>query len=289
MIKNIGKEKEEMKELKKYIEKITITVMAIFLIVTIYGKMQVQANDDKSLMQQQLEYYTRNIDVENISKEDVLRVFDDISEEYTNDEVADMIKDNAEEIKKQGISEEVIETGANFIRTTDTESIREIIENDIDVEDIKEKVNKGYTPNQIVKSVMQEMPNEKKTEIATKLLLSNKIVKTVLVVFVIWFIYETILRSMIYIKAGKPGWAAIVPFYRQIVMYQVCGLSPWLMLFWLLPIIGWFIMGIIAIMKRFCLANEFGKGSLFGFGLLLLSPIFQSILVFNPKIEKIDN
>lgn len=289
MIKNIGKEKEEMKELKKYIEKITITVMAIFLIVTIYGKMQVQANDDKSLMQQQLEYYTRNIDVENISKEDVLRVFDDISEEYTNDEVADMIKDNAEEIKKQGISEEVIETGANFIRTTDTESIREIIENDIDVEDIKEKVNKGYTPNQIVKSVMQEMPNEKKTEIATKLLLSNKIVKTVLVVFVIWFIYGTILRWMIYIKAGKPGWAAIVPFYRQIVMYQVCGLSPWLMLFWLLPIIGWFIMGIIAIMKRFCLANEFGKGSLFGFGLLLLSPIFQSILVFNPKIEKIDN
>lgn len=289
IIKNTGKENEEMEALKRIIVKTTITVMTIFLTIIIYGQMQVQANDDKSLIQQQLEYYTRNIDVENISKEDVLKVYDDITEEYTNDEVADMIKDNTEEIKKQGISEDVIETGTNFIRTTDTESLRDIIENDIDIEDIKEKVNQGYTPNQILKSIIQETPNQKKAEIATKLLLSNKIVKTVLIVCIILFIYGTILRWIIYVKAGKHGWAAIIPFYRQIVMYQVCGLSPWLMLFWLLPIIGWFIMGIIAIMKRFCLANEFGRGSLFGFGLLLLSPIFQSVLAFNPNIEKIND
>lgn len=276
-----------MRKLKKIISKIIITVMTIFLIITIYGQMQVQATEEKSLIQQQLEYYTRNIDVNNISKDDVLKVYDDISEEYTNDEVANLIKDNAEEIKKQGISEEVITTGANFIKTTDPESLRDIIENDIDVEDIKEKINKGYTANQILTSILQETPNQKKAEIATKLLLSNKIVKIVLAVFVIWFIYGTILRWLIYAKSGKHGWAAIIPFYRQIVMYQVCGLSPWLMLFWLLPIIGWFIMAIIAIMKRFCLANEFGKGGFFGFGLLLLPPIFQSVLAFNPHIEKI--
>ena len=281
------KENEKMESLTKIIVRIGI-IAIMFLGITIYGQKQVQATEDKSLIQQQLEYYTRNIDVNNISKEDVLRVYDDISEEYTNDEVADLIRENAEEIKKQGISEEVITTGANFIKTTDPESLRDIIENDIDVEDIKQKINQGYTPNQILTSIMQETPNQKKAEIATKLLLSNKIVKTVLVVFVIWFIYGTILRWLIYAKAGKHGWAAIIPFYRQIVMYQVCGLSPWLMLFWLLPIIGWFIIGIIAIMKRFCLANEFGRGGFFGLGLLILPPIFQSVLAFNPNIEKIN-
>lgn len=284
------KENVKVKSSQKNIIKIIRGIVIImFLGITIYEQNHVQASEDKSLIQQQLEYYTRNIDVNNISKEDVLKVYDDISEEYTNEEVADLIKENSEEIKKQGISEEVIETGANFIRTTDPESLRDIIKNDIDVEDIKEKINQGYTPNQILTSIIQETPNQKKVEIATKLLLSNKIVKTVLAVFVIWFIYGTILRWRIYAKAGKHGWAAIIPLYRQIVMYQVCGLSPWLMLFWILPIIGWFIMGIVAIMKRFCLANEFGKGSLFGFGLLLLPPIFQSILAFNPNIEKIND
>lgn len=278
-----------MKESRKCIERITITVMTIFLAITICGQTQVQANDDKSLMQQQLEYYTRNIDVNNISKEDVLKVYDDITEEYSNDEVADMIKDNAEEIKKQGISEDVIETGANFIRTTDTESLRDIIENDIDVEDIKEKINQGYTPNQILTSIIQETPTQKKAEIATKLLLSNKIVKTAIKIVIILFIYGTILRWIIYAKAGKHGWAAVIPFYRQIVMYQVCGLSPWLMLLWLVPILGWMVMLIVAIMKRFCLANEFGRGSLFGFGLLLLPTIFQSVLAFNSNIEKIND
>lgn len=278
-----------MKTLKRIIVKIPIIVMIIFLTITIYGAVLVNANEDESLMQQQLEYYTRNIDVNNISKEDVLKVYDEITEDYTNDEVAALIKDNAEELKKQGISEEIIDTGADFVKTTDTESIRDIIENDIDVEEIKEKVNQGYTPEQILKSVMQEMPNEKKAEIATKVILSNKIVKTVIKVVVILFIYETFLRWLIYVKAGKHGWAAIIPFYRQIVMYQVCGLSPWLMLLWLVPIIGWFAMLIVAIMKRFCLANEFGMNALFGFGLLLLPPIFQSILAFNSNIEKIDN
>ena len=131
------KENVKVKSSQKNIIKIIRGIVIImFLGITIYEQNHVQASEDKSLIQQQLEYYTRNIDVNNISKEDVLKVYDDISEEYTNEEVADLIKENSEEIKKQGISEEVIETGANFIRTTDLESLRDIIKNDIDVEDI---------------------------------------------------------------------------------------------------------------------------------------------------------
>ena len=114
IIKNKGRDKN-MKTVKKHSIRIAIIVMAIFLVNVFYGKVQVQANEEKSLIQQQLEYYTRNIDVNNISKQDVLKVYDDITEEYTNDEIANMIKENAEEMKKQGISEEVIGTSADFI------------------------------------------------------------------------------------------------------------------------------------------------------------------------------
>ena len=271
----------------KYIVKV-IVMISITCLVFIMGK-QVEAKTTESLMEEQLEYYARNIDLDNITKEDILKVYDEISEQYTNDEIADIIEENAEEIKKQGIGEEVITAGANFIRTTDTESIREMIENDIDIEDIKAKIEKGYTPNQIIKSVAQETPNEKKVEMITKLLLSNQIVKMFLLIGIILFIYGTILRWIIYEKAGKHGWSAIIPVYRQIVMYQICGLSPWLMLLWLIPILGWIAMLVISIMKRFCLAKSFGRGSLFGFGLLLLAPIFQTILAFNSNIKKVAN
>ena len=49
-----------MKIVKKHSIRIAIIVMTIFLVNLFYGKVQVQANEAKSLIQQQLEYYTRN-------------------------------------------------------------------------------------------------------------------------------------------------------------------------------------------------------------------------------------
>lgn len=116
-----------MKLFKKLV-KITIF---LFLICVMYG--QVEAQMAKNSIQKQLEQYAEEIDVNNMTKEDILKVYDTISEQYTNDELADMIEDNAKEIEKQGISEDLIKAGSNFVRTTDSESVREIIENDIDI------------------------------------------------------------------------------------------------------------------------------------------------------------
>ena len=278
-----------MKKFKKVMLKFSVTIFTI-VCIGILGKQaygEVQAITDTKMIQEQIEYYAQNmVDGASITKEDILKVYDAISEEYSPEDIADMLEENAKEIQAQGVDKELIEAGANFIRTTDEKEIRKIIENDINFEGIQEKIEKGYRPEEILSSVVQEMSNTKKVEIATKVVLSNKIVKTVIAILIILFIYGTILRWRIYTKAGKPGWAAIIPVYRQIVMYQVCGLSPWLMLLWFVPILGWLVITIIAIMKRFCLAKEFGRGSLFGFGLLFLPVIFQSILAFHPAIQK---
>lgn len=267
--------------------KIIVTILLIsILIITLNLFNQVEATSTKKeMLKEQAEYYAQNIDVNNITKEDVLEVYDELSESYTNEELANMLNEYKEEIKEQGVSEEVIGAGQELLKTTDKDSIREIIEEDIDFDSIKEKLDAGYTPNQVVKEIVQETPTEKKIEIAVKLLLANQIFKVTIITIVILFLYGIILRWIIYRKAGRHGWAAIIPLYRQIVMYQICGLSPWLMLLWLIPIFGWIAMLVIAIMKRFCLANSFGRSALFGFGLLFLQPIFESVLAFCSKIK----
>lgn len=258
-------------------------IIGIIMILICLMTTQVQAKEN--LIEQQIENYEKEIEKNNMSTEDILKVYDELSEQYSNEELADMIEEYKEEIQEKGISEEVISLGTGILRTTDTERVKEIIKNDINIEEIQKKIEHGDTVNQALQSTIQKTPNNKKVEILAKLLLANRIVKTIVIALMVLFIYGTILRWRIYQKAEKNGWAAIIPVYRQIVMYQVCGLSPWLMLLWFVPILGWFAMLIIAVMKRFCLSNVFGKGALFGFGILLVPTIFQSILAFNSRIE----
>ena len=269
---------------KGIVVKITIILAMVIMIMGLLIS-ESKATTKEEMLKEQAEYYARNVDLNNITKEDILNVYDELSTSYTNEELANVLEEHKEEIKEQGVSEEVIGIGQELLKTTDTESVRKIIDEDIDFDSIKEKVDEGYTTNEIVKEVVKETPTEKKIEIASKLLLSNLIVRAILVVIAVLFVYGTILRWILYRKAGKHGWAAIVPLYRQITMYKVCGLSPWLMLLWFIPIFGWIAMFVIAIMKRFLLSKNFGKGTLFGFGLLLLQPIFESVLAFNSKIK----
>ena len=225
-------------------------------------------------------------DLENISNEDILEIYDQITEQYTNDEIADMILENKNEIMEQGgVSEDVIDAGAEFIRNTDQKEIRKILENDENINEIRKRLQEGDTPSEAIKGAISETSTSEKISLIIKVLLANNTVKTILWIIVILFIYCTITRWIIYKKAGKNGFEAIIPFYRQVTMYKICGLSPFLMLIWLIPIFGWFVMLIIAIMKRILLSKAFGRGTLFGLGLLLLTPIFQSIIAFNSNIE----
>ena len=77
-------------------------------------------------------------------------------------------------------------------------------------------------------------------------------------------------------KAGKPGWASIVPFYNKIVLLELTGKPLWWIVLWCIP--GVNIVIAIIVIKR--LAHEFGKGNGFVVGLVLLPFIFMPILAF---------
>lgn len=268
----------------KNIIKIGILVLVYIIIISL-NNISLCATSKKNNIESEAEKYAEGIDLNNITKEDILNAYEEFSQEYTNEELADVIDEYKEEIKQQGISEETINSGKEILRTTDKESVKEIIKNDIDFDKIQEKINRGATINQAVRESIQETSTDKKIELGIKVLLANKIVRISLIICVIIFVYEIIVRWIIYKKAGKHGWAAIVPIYRQITMYKISGLSPWLILLILVPIIGAFIIAIIEIIQKFKLSKKFGKGVLFGFGLLFLQPIFESIIAFSKKIK----
>lgn len=78
-------------------------------------------------------------------------------------------------------------------------------------------------------------------------------------------------------KAGEPGWAAIVPIYNVVVLLKISGKPVWWVVLFFIPMVN----AIAAILVGIAIAERFGKGSGFGVGLALLSPIFYPILGFS--------
>jgi len=81
----------------------------------------------------------------------------------------------------------------------------------------------------------------------------------------------------IYTKAGKPGWASIVPIYNYIVMLEIVGKPIWWFLLMLIPVVNI----IFGIWMLNLLSKSFGKGAGFTIGILLLPYIFLPILAFS--------
>lgn len=79
-----------------------------------------------------------------------------------------------------------------------------------------------------------------------------------------------------FVKAGKPGWACLVPFYNTYCLFDMAFGNGWLFLLMFVPCVNF----VFAIMLYFKLASAFGQGVGFGFGLLFLNPIFMLILGF---------
>lgn len=60
----------------------------------------------------------------------------------------------------------------------------------------------------------------------------------------------------VFTKAGKPGWAALIPIYNTIVLLQVAGRPVWWFLLLLIP----FVNIVVAIMLLNDLSKSFGRG-----------------------------
>ncbi len=81
---------------------------------------------------------------------------------------------------------------------------------------------------------------------------------------------------VLFTKAGKPGWAAIVPIYNIIVWLEIIGKPLWWLILLIIPGVNF----VFSIWMINLTSKSFGKGVGFTIGLILLGFIFLPVLAF---------
>lgn len=98
----------------------------------------------------------------------------------------------------------------------------------------------------------------------------------VLLVYLAILAFMLVAMWKIFTKAGKPGWAAIIPIYNIIVWLEIVGRPMWWVALMLIP----FVNIVVAVIITNDLAKAFGKTTGWTFGLILLPIIFYPMLAF---------
>lgn len=80
----------------------------------------------------------------------------------------------------------------------------------------------------------------------------------------------------VFTKAGKPGWAVIIPIYNVIVLLEIIGKPVWWLLLLLIPCVNI----IFAVWMLNLLSKSFGQSEGFTIGLLILPFVFYPLLGF---------
>jgi hypothetical protein len=100
----------------------------------------------------------------------------------------------------------------------------------------------------------------------------------------------------VFVKAGRPGWEAIVPFYNFYILITKVAIRPWWLFLGILavfiPFVGPFVMLAVSILISIDVARNFNRGIGFAIGLALLPFVFYPILgfgqdKFEPKPKEI--
>lgn len=93
------------------------------------------------------------------------------------------------------------------------------------------------------------------------------LILAILVIAGMWKMFE---------KAGKPGWAAIIPIYNVYVLLQIVGRPTWWLLLFLIPLVN----VVIAVILAIDTAKAYGEGIGFALGLMFLGFVFYPLLGF---------
>ena len=86
---------------------------------------------------------------------------------------------------------------------------------------------------------------------------------------------------LIFVRAGQPWWAALVPILNGVVLLQIVSRPIWWIALMFIPFVGQVVFAIVF----FDVARCFGRSRWFAWALILLFPIFvvvfDLLLLFN--------
>ena len=215
---------------------------------------------------------------EKTSIDSIINAYNELSDVISNEEIASFIDDNKEELSKSGINKNTLSVMSTVLKTFDAETVIDIIQNDINLDEAAENSN---NTEDIFNTVIENTTFFEKIQISLKLLFSNGYIRLLLLLSIVLFIYSLIITGIIFKKAGIPSFVTLIPIYRYAIYLKLYNFSPWLILLIFVPIIGWLALASISIIGRFELSKNFGHGGLFGLGLLILPVFFKSYIALS--------
>jgi hypothetical protein len=96
-----------------------------------------------------------------------------------------------------------------------------------------------------------------------------------------FIILQTIGYWKLFEKAGKPGWAALVPIYNTIIILQIINKPWWWFLLMIIPFFGL----IWAVWATNLFVKSYGKDVAYTIGFILLPFIFVPLLGFDKEAK----
>ncbi len=107
---------------------------------------------------------------------------------------------------------------------------------------------------------------------------SNQVFLTVFLLFYFAVtLFMIIIQWKLFVKAGEPGWASLVPIYNAVVLMQISGKPGWWVILMFVP----FANIVVIILMDIGLARNFRRSDAFAIGLIFLPIIFLAVLAFD--------
>lgn len=97
-----------------------------------------------------------------------------------------------------------------------------------------------------------------------------------IILLLAFFVFIIAAMWKVFVKAGQPGWAAIIPIYNIYIMTKIAGKPGYWTILCLIPILNFIFM----IWLYNMISKSFGKDEGFTAGLVILGLIFWPILGF---------
>jgi hypothetical protein len=102
------------------------------------------------------------------------------------------------------------------------------------------------------------------------------IISAIMIPLIIIWVITIIGKWKVFEKAGKPGWAAIIPIYDTIIILEIVGKPIWWIFLFFIPCVNI----VFYIWMLNLLSKSFGQSEGFTVGLVLLKFIFYPVLGF---------
>ncbi|MFT4221210.1 MAG: DUF5684 domain-containing protein [Microbacterium sp.] len=92
------------------------------------------------------------------------------------------------------------------------------------------------------------------------------------------YVWVGLSLSAVFAKAGEQGWKAWVPFYNTAVLLQLGGMSGWLVLLVLVPVLGAIALTVVLVVAYRRINSAFGLGVGMTVLAALLFPVWSSVV-----------